>query len=70
MNNEDKKFSNNFLKYSSIGFQMLATIGVLTFIGYKVDEHQASQKPIYTAIMGILGVAISLYQVIRQLNKK
>lgn len=70
MVNEDKKFRNTFLKYSSVGFQMLATIGLLTFGGYKLDEYQQNEKPIFTAIFGLLGVIISLYQVVKQLNKK
>lgn len=69
---EDKKerSASSFVKYSSIGFQMLATIGLFTFIGHKLDKHQQNNKPILTAIFSLLGVVISLYQVIKQLNKK
>lgn len=62
--------TNSFVKYSSIGFQMLATIGLFAFIGYKIDEHQHNEKPIVTAILSLVGVLISLYQVVKQLNKK
>jgi F0F1-type ATP synthase assembly protein I len=70
---EDRKDENsagNFVKYTSIGFQMLATIGLFAFIGHKLDEKQQNQKPILTAILSLLGVILSLYQVIKQLNKK
>ncbi|WP_316746368.1 AtpZ/AtpI family protein [Pedobacter gandavensis] len=67
--NEEKKNVNNFAKYSSISFQMLATIGLFAFAGYKIDEYQQSKQPIYTAILGLLGVVVSLYQVVKQLNK-
>lgn len=66
---EGKKNINNFAKYSSISFQMLATIGVFAFAGYKIDEYQHTKQPIYTAILGLLGVVVSLYQVVKQLNK-
>ncbi|MES2827189.1 MAG: AtpZ/AtpI family protein [Bacteroidota bacterium] len=66
---DKKKEVNNFAKYSSISFQMLATIGVFAFCGYKLDEYQHAKQPIFTAIFSLAGVIISLYQVIKQLNK-
>jgi len=66
----NKKEVNNFAKYSSISFQMLATIGVFAFIGYKLDEYKPAKTPIFTAIFSLIGVVISLYQVVKQLNKK
>lgn len=60
----------NYIKYSGIAFQMLATIGVFVFIGYKIDEHQGIENFLFTAVFGIVGVAASLYQVIRSLNKE
>lgn len=53
-----------------MGFQMLATIGVFAFAGYKIDQYRNNDKMIFTALLGLLGVIISLYQVIRQLNSK
>jgi F0F1-type ATP synthase assembly protein I len=67
---DKKKQVNSFARYSSISFQMLATIGVFAFIGYKLDEYNHTKAPIYTAILSLLGVIISLYQVVKQLNKK
>lgn len=67
---EDKKKSiNNFAKYSSISFQMIAIIGIFAFAGYKIDAARNSKTPIFTAILSLLGVVLSLYQVVRQLNK-
>jgi len=67
---DEKKNVNSFAKYSSISFQMLATIGVFAFIGYKLDQYQKTKAPIYTAVFSLIGVVISLYQVVKQLNKK
>ncbi|MEJ7557389.1 MAG: AtpZ/AtpI family protein [Pedobacter sp.] len=67
---EKKKQVNSFARYSSISFQMLATIGVFAFLGYKLDEYNNTKAPIYTAILSLIGVIISLYQVVKQLNKK
>lgn len=63
--NPNKKFSTA-AKYSAIGFQMIATIGLFTFIGYKIDEHRNSKTNIITAMFALLGVAIALYQSIKQ----
>ena len=67
--NELKKSASNFAKYTGMAFQMLATIGILSFIGYKIDEHKGNANLIYTAIFGIVGVIGSLVQVVRSLNK-
>ena len=64
------KQANNFAKYTGMAFQMLATIGIFTFIGYKIDENQTHNKSIYTALLGFLGVIISLYMAVRSLTKK
>jgi F0F1-type ATP synthase assembly protein I len=66
---KDKK-ATNFIRYTGIGFQMLATIGVFAFAGYKIDNYRNSEKLIFTALLGLSGVVISLYQIIRQLNSK
>ena len=67
---QNTKEATNFAKYTGIAFQMLATIGVFAFIGHKIDEGRKSEKPIFTALLGLLGVIVSLFQVVRSLNKK
>lgn len=68
--NKQGKEATNFARYTGIGFQMLAIIGVMTFIGYKIDSYRHSEKLFFTAIFGLLGVIVSLYQVVRSLNIK
>ena len=68
--NKNKKQATNFAKYTGIAFQMLATIGVFCFIGYKIDEGRAGSKMIYTAILGLVGVVVSLISVVRSLNNE
>jgi len=64
-----KKKVNAAAKYSAIGFQMIATIGLLTFIGYKIDEHRNSKTNLITAAFALTGVGIALYQAIRQVTR-
>ncbi|MFI5451013.1 AtpZ/AtpI family protein [Pedobacter sp. UC225_61] len=68
--NDKDKQASNFAKYTGIAFQMLATIGLFAFIGYKIDENSGNTKSIYTAMLGLLGVVMSLFMVIRSLTNK
>ena len=67
--NKQGKEATNFARYTGIAFQMLATIGLLTFIGYKIDGYRHSEKLIFTAVFGLVGVILSLFQVVRSLSK-
>ncbi len=66
----DKNSANDMAKYAGIAFQMLAIIGIFTLVGYKIDAYKQSKTPIFTALLGFLGVIVALYQVIRKLLKK
>ncbi|WCT11472.1 AtpZ/AtpI family protein [Mucilaginibacter jinjuensis] len=59
---------NNYIKFSGIAFQMVAIIGVMTFIGYKIDGHAQHSTQWVTAVMALAGVFISLYLVIKSLK--
>lgn len=67
---EKRKNTTDFVKYTGLGFQMLAVIGLFAFAGYKIDEYRNNGKSIFMALLGVLGVILSLYQVVRQLNSK
>lgn len=67
--NNQIKEASNFAKYTGVAFQMLAIIGIMTFIGYKIDENRQSKQQIFTAIFGLIGVVVSLVQVVRSLNR-
>ena len=66
--NEDKVKS--YVQYSGLVFQMIGIIGVFAFAGYKLDQYQQTKIPLYTAVLSLLGVVISLYTVIRSLKEK
>jgi F0F1-type ATP synthase assembly protein I len=78
---EKNKIENTrgFLKYTSMAFQMIATILVFLFLGKYLDSrftetaslsgknHKAF--PIFTFVGAILGVAASLYLILKTLKK-
>jgi F0F1-type ATP synthase assembly protein I len=59
---------NNYIKFSGIAFQMVAIIGVTTFVGYKIDEYAKHSTQWVTAVMALIGVFVSLYLVIKSLK--
>ncbi|MCA8832258.1 AtpZ/AtpI family protein [Hymenobacter pini] len=56
-------------KYSGIGAQMLATIGLSTWAGYWLDGHFQSKTPWFTLSLMLLGLFAALYNVIRSVSK-
>lgn len=56
-------------KYSSIAFQMLATIGLSAWAGIWLDRHFQTKTPWWTIGLMLFGVLVALWQVIRGLTK-
>jgi len=65
--NADKPV-NNYIKFSGIGFQMIAIIGIFTFAGYEIDQYAHHTTFWVTAILSLLGVFAALYIVIKSLK--
>jgi F0F1-type ATP synthase assembly protein I len=61
--NDDDDGNNlkNYARYSGMVFQMIAIIGIMAFVGVKLDERRGGEKPIFTAILSLLGVLAALY---------
>jgi len=67
MSKKSKRQLNNYAKFSSLAFQMFAIIGLGSFIGVKLDEYYPNQHNLYTLILSLSSVLISLYYVIRRI---
>jgi ATP synthase protein I len=52
---------NNYMRYSGIGFQIAATIGVGIFIGYELDKWQKTKAPYYTISFATLFMIAAFY---------
>lgn len=67
---EDKNSTlKNVAILSGIAFEMGAIIYLAAQGGIWLDEHYKNEKGIYTAIATLLGVAISLWVVLRQIKR-
>lgn len=50
-----------YAKYSGLAIQMGVAIGFFTWLGTYLDESQSNEKPIWTIILSLLGIAVALY---------
>jgi F0F1-type ATP synthase assembly protein I len=67
--NKKQNQYNGYLKYSGLAIQLLASIGVCGWIGYKIDQWLQMKYPVFMLVLGFLGFGGSLYQVYRSINK-
>ncbi|HBK71402.1 MAG TPA: hypothetical protein DDZ39_07090 [Flavobacteriaceae bacterium] len=67
MSKKEKGQLNNYAKFSSLAFQMFAIIGLGSFVGVKLDEYYPNQHNLYTLILSLSSVLISLYYIIRRI---
>jgi hypothetical protein len=66
--NDEKKALASYAKYSGIVFQMIAVIGLLAFIGYKLDMWLHHDVKWITALTCVTGVCLSIFITIKQLK--
>jgi len=63
--NSNSKPVKSFARYSGIAIQMVAIIGIMTWAGVKLDERRASDIPVFTIILSLLGVFAGIYTAIK-----
>ncbi|MGY8927537.1 MAG: AtpZ/AtpI family protein [Flavobacteriales bacterium] len=66
---KEKKNGSKFVKFSSLGVQMIVLIGGGAWGGQLLDDKMQNEKPVFTIIFSLLGIFTSLYFVIREANK-
>jgi len=62
--------SKNYLRYSSLAFQLLAVIGIFGWIGYKIDGWLGLRIPAFTLILAFIGFGGMMYQIYRSINRQ
>jgi F0F1-type ATP synthase assembly protein I len=66
--NDRQKRSQDYIQYSSAGIQMVLTILLFTYLGYRLDRHFES-KPLWTALLSIFGVVIAMIFMVKAFTK-
>nr|WP_319572683.1 AtpZ/AtpI family protein [uncultured Draconibacterium sp.] len=64
-----KTKANSFIRYSSLGFEMMAIIGGFTFLGYKIDQWMDNEFKGFTLALVLFGVIASITYGVRNLLK-
>lgn len=68
-NNSSGKKISGLVRYSGMAMQMLGTILVFTYGGYRLDEWQQNKIPVWTLILSLLSIAASLYLLITGISR-
>ncbi len=66
---ENENLKKNLAKFSSLAFQMAIIIGGGTFLGDYLDKSQNNEFPIWTLILSLSSVGLSLFYVLKEIIK-
>lgn len=59
---------NVYLRLSSVAIQMGVVIAGFTYLGVFLDEKQKLKTPVWTIVLSLLGVFISLYLIFKEVK--
>lgn len=62
--------NKQLMKYAGMAFQMLATLGVAFFIGYKLDEYFGLSFPVFLLSLPLIALIGLFYQILKDTNNK
>ncbi len=68
--NNQKSTFDNFIRYSSLGFEMMGIIAIFTFAGYKIDQWMENEFKGFTLGLTILSVIVAIIHGTKNLLKK
>lgn len=69
MKSDPKKNLDQYARYSSMAFQMLVIILAGVFGGFKIDQWLHT-RPVFTVILSLLAVFLSIYFVVKDILRK
>jgi hypothetical protein len=65
--NDQKNRLNTYAHFSGIAIQMFAIIGIGSYIGVKLDENYPNSHNIFTIVLSLGSVILSIVFVIRRI---
>lgn len=63
---EPKKKFDDFIRYSNLAFEMMAIMGVGTWVGWLIDDWLRLKFPVFLLVFMVLSVAGAIYHAIRK----
>lgn len=70
MPNDDNDWMRNYGRYSTMAFQMIATVLLGLFLGIKLDKWLDMKKPVFLIILLILSGVAAFYFAFKDFLKK
>jgi len=67
--NKKLKPYNNYLKYSSLGIQLLVAMGICGWLGNKLDRYLKIEFPAFMLLFGFFAFGGIMYQVYRSIKR-
>ncbi len=64
-----KRPYNEFIKYSAVGFQMLATVLLGVFAGQYLDGYFELEQPMFTLILSLLFIFAAIWLAVKDFIK-
>lgn len=64
-----KNSNKDTYRYIGLATQMMITLGLGVYAGYKLDEKTGWKIPIFIIILPLIALGISLWQLIKAFNK-
>jgi Putative F0F1-ATPase subunit Ca2+/Mg2+ transporter len=62
--------SNAYMRYATMGTQMLVIIGLGVFGGYSLDKWLEWEIPVFTILLSLLSVFAAIYLSVKDLIRK
>ena len=60
---------NAYAKYSSLGIQMMATIALGTYGGFRLDKYLGWRFPVFTVVFSLLSVGIAIWNAVKTASR-
>jgi F0F1-type ATP synthase assembly protein I len=57
------------LRYAGLAFQMMASLGLAVFAGYKLDQRTGWKFPVFMIIFSLLALSLILWQIIKDTRR-
>ena len=68
--NSRSKTTKTVVRFAGLGTTLAATIGLGAFGGREIDDYYQLEKPLGTAVGALLGLAIGMWSVLRNIKTK
>ncbi len=64
---QDKR---NMMRYAGLATQWMVMMGIGVWAGYKLDHKIGWRVPLLTILFPLIALVVSLWQIIKEFNKK